>query len=158
MYNLLIIFKITEMTKQRQVQLTNKLEVLKQQLSQLDSDVKILVEEGKGWRFNNQLGEAIDKQKELQKMIKQIEIYLLEAEVNDDTVTHDIVSVGSTVDLESPDGTKKIIIIVEEGSPDLDPRAGVISEKSPLAIALLGKKVNEAIEMNERTLIIKNIY
>jgi transcription elongation GreA/GreB family factor len=151
-------FSFMKMTKQRQLQLINKLEVLKQQLLQIDSDVKMLVEEGKGWRFNNQLGEAIDKQKELQNKIKQLEAYLLEVEVNDNPIAHNIVSVGSTVDIENNDGIKKTITIVEVGSLDLDPRAGIISEKSPLAILLLGKKLGENIEMNNKSLTIKKIY
>lgn len=54
----------------------------------------------------------------------------------------DAVSIGCTVEIEGG-GQKKTYTIV--GSSEADPSAGRISNETPLARALLGKKVGDAI-------------
>ncbi|TAK04648.1 transcription elongation factor GreA [Patescibacteria group bacterium] len=56
----------------------------------------------------------------------------------------DVVNIGCTVEIEGG-GQKKTYTIV--GSSEADPAAGRISNETPLARALLGKKVGDTIEV-----------
>ncbi len=56
----------------------------------------------------------------------------------------DAVSIGCTVEIEGG-GQKKTYTIV--GSSEADPNAGRISNETPIAQALLGKKIGETIEV-----------
>ena len=48
-------------------------------------------------------------------------------------------------------------MIFQEGSSDLDPRSGIISEKSPLATSLLGKQEGVEVELNVRKVKVKKV-
>ncbi len=56
----------------------------------------------------------------------------------------DVVNIGCTVEIEGG-GQKKTYTIM--GSSEADPAAGRISNETPLARALLGKKVGDTIEV-----------
>lgn len=56
----------------------------------------------------------------------------------------DVVNIGCTVEIEGG-GQKKTYTII--GSSEADPASGRISNETPLAHALLGKKVGDAIEV-----------
>lgn len=51
------------------------------------------------------------------------------------------VALGSTVTLETPNGTRKTYQIL--GTLETNPAKGIISHRSPLGAALMGKKENE---------------
>lgn len=56
----------------------------------------------------------------------------------------EIVTIGSTVKVESPHGKKEFTIV---GAAESNPIQGYISNESPLGTAFLGKKKNEEIEV-----------
>lgn len=68
------------------------------------------------------------------------------AKVVDPTQIHsDKVVFGATVTIEDEDGARRIYQIV--GEDEIEPGANKISWKSPMAKALLGKRVGEEIEL-----------
>ena len=64
--------------------------------------------------------------------------------------TSEVVAFGSTVTFKRSDGRMQTYRIV--GEDEADPQAGSISYVSPLARALLGKAVGDAIELGEQEL------
>lgn len=64
--------------------------------------------------------------------------------------TSEVVAFGSTVTFERSDGRMQTYRIV--GEDEADPQAGSISYVSPMARALLGKAVGDAIELGEQEL------
>ena len=67
--------------------------------------------------------------------------------IDNDNVAQDEVSIGKTVVFkELPDGEEEEYTIV--GSAESDPFAGKISNDSPIAQALIGKKVNDEVNIS----------
>ena len=58
----------------------------------------------------------------------------------------DEVVFGRTVEVERDDGRRQVFRIV--GEDEADPKAGSVSYVSPLARALLGKKVGDVVQVN----------
>jgi transcription elongation factor GreB len=80
----------------------------------------------------------IDKRLQyLGKLLKDVEV------VDPSTLRGDTVSFGATVVIEGDDGKRATWTIVGEG--EADTRDGTISWKSPMARALLGKKVGDTV-------------
>jgi len=77
--------------------------------------------------------------------IVEMEQLLREAVVIDNNKKHNVVQVGSSVELKN-NGKNKIFMIV--GSEEADPAGGKISNESPLGKAILGKRVGEGIEVD----------
>jgi transcription elongation factor GreA len=90
---------------------------------------------------------AKDKQFLLEKKIEQIEYKLARAEVIDTaTIDTDKVVFGVTVHLQD-ENSGKIVCYQIVGSDEADARKGKISINAPLARALIGKEVNETVEV-----------
>ena len=92
---------------------------------------------------NSEYDSAKDEQAFVESRISQIETMLRYAVIieNDENVS-DIVQLGKTVKfVELPDGDEEEYQIV--GSAEADPFEGRISNDSPMAQSLLGKKVGE---------------
>ncbi|MCC7668362.1 transcription elongation factor GreA [Leuconostoc pseudomesenteroides] len=74
----------------------------------------------------------------IKKMLENVEI------IDSNATTEDEVSLGKTVTFkELPDEEPETYTIV--GSVEADPLAGKISNESPMATALIGKKVNDTV-------------
>ncbi|MBR7553370.1 transcription elongation factor GreA [Allobacillus sp. GCM10007491] len=94
---------------------------------------------------NSEYDSAKDEQAFVESRISQIETMLRYAVIieNDENVS-DIVQLGKTVKfVELPDGDEEEYQIV--GSAEADPFEGRISNDSPMAQSLLGKKVGEEV-------------
>ena len=94
---------------------------------------------------NSEYDSAKDEQAFVESRISQIETRLRYAVIieNDENVS-DIVQLGKTVKfVELPDGDEEEYQIV--GSAEADPFEGRISNDSPMAQSLLGKKVGEEV-------------
>ena len=94
---------------------------------------------------NSEYDSAKDEQAFVESRISQIETMLRYAVIieNDENVS-DIVQLGKTVKfVELPDGDEEEYQIV--GSAEADPFDGRISNDSPMAQSLLGKKVGEEV-------------
>lgn len=90
---------------------------------------------------NAEYDAARNEQAEVESRIKVLEQMLEKAKIIEKTST-DVVSIGSTVELEYlADGDKDVYHIV--GSQEADPFENKISNESPIAKAILDLKVGE---------------
>lgn len=94
---------------------------------------------------NSEYESAKDEQAFVEGRITKLENMLRFAEIIDSSETAaDEVSLGKTVTfIELPDGDEEEYIIV--GSAEADPFEGKISNDSPIAKSLIGKKVGEEV-------------
>lgn len=93
----------------------------------------------------SEFDEAIKEQASLEKRILQLEDMIQNAKV---IITEneqiDIVRLGTSVTfIEAPDGEEETYTIV--GVAEADPLSGKVSNESPIAKSLLGKKVNDRV-------------
>lgn len=97
---------------------------------------------------NSEYESAKDEQAFVEGRITTIENMIRFAQIIDnDGVDADEVSIGKTVTfIELPDGEEEEYTIV--GSAEADPFSGKISNDSPIAQALLGKKKGEKVTVN----------
>lgn len=104
---------------------------------------------------NSEYDEAKNDQAFVEGRIANLENMLKSAKVIDEEdITTDTVSIGATVkvrDLEFDDETDYVIV----GSAEADPGNNKISNESPIGRALLGKKVDDTVEVNIPDGIIK---
>lgn len=102
---------------------------------------------GNGDRSEN--GDYIYGKKRLREIDKRLKFLRDRIEganvVDPKQVQSDKVVFGATVDIEDEDGEKKTYQIV--GEDEIEPGKNKISWKSPMAKALLGKKVGDEIEI-----------
>lgn len=112
---------------------------------------------------NSEYDEAKNEQAIVEARIAELEAMLKNAEVLDESeVGKGIVTVGAKVlvydeDLECED-TYEIV-----GSAESDPENGRISDESPIGKALVGRKINDIVEVtlpsgDSIKLVVKNIF
>lgn len=88
---------------------------------------------------NSEYDEAKNEQGFVESRIAELEKILKNVRVLDENeLPHDIVVVGSHVEVEDEDGEREEYDIV--GSTEADPMRGRISDESPVGAALLGKR------------------
>lgn len=111
---------------------------------------------------NSEYDSAKEEQAFVEGRITTIENMIRNARIiSEAELSGDVVTLGSSVTfMELPDGEEETYIIV--GSAEADPFEGKISNDSPIAKSLLGKKVDEEVtvqtpggEMNVRITKIK---
>ena len=91
---------------------------------------------------------VLEEQGFLEGRIMQLEQTLARATIIDEAAARasDTVQLGSVVVLENDDGNERVYQIV--GAVETDPAAGKISEESPIAAAVLGKRAGEMVEVD----------
>jgi transcription elongation factor GreA len=98
---------------------------------------------------NAEYEDAKNEQAMVEGRIQQLQVLIQNAEIIDEDGAHKskIVTLGSTVKVRSSDGgkTQEYTIV---GPAEADPREGKISNESPVGRALMGKKVNEEVDVN----------
>lgn len=94
---------------------------------------------------NAEYHEARSQQSDVEDKIAKIESILKNSMVVEDKHV-DHAMIGSTVTVEKKDGTKRTFMIV--GSAESDMSSGKISNRSPIGMAVLGKKKGEAFTFN----------
>jgi transcription elongation factor GreA len=77
--------------------------------------------------------------------IQTIELQLRTAQIISEEHDHNIVGLGSSVEVEDEDGERDSYMIV--GTPEADPLHGKISNESPVGHALIGMKVGDVAEV-----------
>ncbi len=96
---------------------------------------------------NAEYDSAREEQGKLEARIKEVEYILEHATIIDDAQTEkDKVTIGSTVSLQY-DGDDEVEEYRIVGSQEADPFNNKISNESPIAMAILGKKVGETSEV-----------
>jgi transcription elongation factor GreA len=89
---------------------------------------------------------AKNEQAFVEGRIKELEILLANARVIDEThISTEVVQIGSTVTIQEEGIEPEIYTIV--GTAEADPRAGRISNESPLGKAVLGHKTGDQISV-----------
>ena len=96
---------------------------------------------------NSEYEQAREDQANLEKRIMEIEYSLEHATVIDETESNGKVSIGSQVELQydDDDDTERYKIV---GSQEADPDENKISNESPIAAAIMGKKVGDVVEVS----------
>lgn len=87
---------------------------------------------------------AKEDQAFLEGRIQELEYTLSAAQIIDGTVSKEMVSVGVTVTVQEDDFEPEQYYIV--GAKEADPRAGKISNESPIGRALMDHKVGDVVE------------
>ena len=97
---------------------------------------------------NAEYDSAREEQGKLEARIKEVEYILEHATIIDDAQTEkDKVTIGSTVSLQY-DGDDEVEEYRIVGSQEADPFNNNISNESPIAMAILGKKVGDMAEVD----------
>ncbi len=91
---------------------------------------------------NAEYEDAKNEQAFVEGRIQSLEALIRNASIIDEKPNSDHVQIGSTVDVESPDGKQTFTIV---GSAEASPREGRISNESPVGRALLGHKKGDSV-------------
>ncbi len=93
---------------------------------------------------NAEYSSARQEQEKAENRIADIETILESVEIISKPKNADTVELGNTVELKNPKVTREFTIV---GSVQANPLMGKISDESPIGKALLGKKLNEDVEI-----------
>ncbi|KSU83826.1 transcription elongation factor GreA [Fictibacillus enclensis] len=135
------------MTLEGKQKLENELEQLKtEKRKEVVERIKIARSFG-DLSENSEYDAAKDEQAFVEARIVQLEKMIRDAVIiEENKAAGDVVSIGKSVKfLELPDGDEETYKIV--GSAEADPFEGKISNDSPMAKSLLGKKVGEQVSV-----------
>ena len=91
---------------------------------------------------NAEYEDAKNEQAFVEGRIQTLEALIKNATIIDENHSTDHVQIGSTVEVESPDGAESFTIV---GSTEARPNEGRISNESPVGRALLGRKKGEKV-------------
>ena len=91
---------------------------------------------------NAEYEDAKNEQAFVEGRIQTLEALIKNATIIEDNHSTDHVQIGSTVAVESPDGSETFTIV---GSAEAKPTEGRISNESPVGRALLGKRKGEKV-------------
>lgn len=133
----------TLLTKDGYAQLVNQLEELKKKQEHLISQIEDVAQPDE----SGEDGLATQLKEELEvtnNKIDEIEEALEDVEVISDKLNCNIIQVGCKVKVKIASGTKEFFIVNHLES---DPSTNKISDQSPLGKSLIGKKVNDEIEV-----------
>lgn len=97
---------------------------------------------------NSEYDSAKEEQAFIEGRITAIENMIRNAKIiSEDELSKDVVNIGSSVTfIELPDGEEETYTIV--GSAEADPFEGKISNDSPIAKSLLGKKIGDEVTVH----------
>ena len=127
------------------------LDELKKQLDELIHVTRNeVIEELKAARAQGDLSEnadydaARDHQAKVEAKIKELEYQIKNAEIIKDKKSGKTVRIGSTVEIQELDTKSKLTYKIV-GSVEADPLNGLLSNVTPLAEAILDKKVGDVV-------------
>ncbi len=132
------------LTKEGYNQLTQQLVELKKKQDHLISQIEDVAQPDESGEDSlvTQLKEELEL---TNNKIDEIEESLEVSEIISDNVSSDSVQVGSKVKIKVSSSTKEFHIVSHLES---DPASSKISDQSPLGKALIGKKINDEIEVD----------
>ncbi|MEC2054387.1 transcription elongation factor GreA [Peribacillus psychrosaccharolyticus] len=139
--------KVFPMTKEGKEKLEKELEVLKTvKRKEVVERIKIARSFG-DLSENSEYDSAKEEQAFVEGRITTLENMIRNAKIIEEDTTTDSVTLGKSVTfVELPDGDEETYNIV--GSAEADPFEGKISNDSPIAKSLLGKKVGETVSVS----------
>jgi transcription elongation factor GreA len=94
---------------------------------------------------NAEYESAKNEQAFVEGRIKELEILLATARVITEEEKHENAQVGSTVSVQEEGGSPETYVIV--GAAEANPRAGKISNESPLGRALINRKAGDLVKV-----------
>jgi len=143
----LAIEKIFPMTKEGKEKLEKELEVLKTvKRKEVVERIKIARSFG-DLSENSEYDSAKEEQAFVEGRITTLENMIRNAKIIEEDTTTDSVTLGKSVTfVELPDGDEETYNIV--GSAEADPFEGKISNDSPIAKSLIGKKVGDTVSVS----------
>ena len=125
-----------------QGELDQLLTVRRAEVAQRIHDAKELV----GAQNTPEYEDARNEQAFVEGRIQTLESIIQNAEIIEETHDHHKVNLGATVTVLNHKGERDNYTIV--GSAEADPKAGRISNESPVGQALLGKGVGDEVQVN----------
>ena len=125
-----------------QQELEHLLNVRRAEVAQRIHDTKEMV----GAQNSPEYEDARNEQAFLEGRILTLESIITNAVIIEEAHGHQQVTLGSTVTVINHKGEKETYTIV--GSAEADPKAGRISNESPVGLALLGKSVGAEVQVN----------
>lgn len=139
--------KVFPMTKEGKEKLEKELEVLKTvKRKEVVERIKIARSFG-DLSENSEYDSAKEEQAFVEGRITTLENMIRNAKIIEEDTTTDSVTLGKSVTfVELPDGDEETYNIV--GSAEADPFEGKISNDSPIAKSLIGKKVGDTVSVN----------
>ena len=139
--------KIFPMTKEGKEKLEKELEVLKTvKRKEVVERIKIARSFG-DLSENSEYDSAKEEQAFVEGRITTLENMIRNAKIIEEDTTTDSVTLGKSVTfVELPDGDEETYNIV--GSAEADPFEGKISNDSPIAKSLIGKKVGDTVSVS----------
>jgi transcription elongation factor GreA len=96
-------------------------------------------------RESGEYEDAKEFQAFIEGRILELERLLADVQIIQESNSPDVVHLGSKVRIRDSEGFEEVWILV--GSAEADPRNGRISNESPVGQALLGRRVNETVEV-----------
>ena len=104
---------------------------------------------------NAEYDAAKDEQRDIEARIEELEKILKNAEVVvEDDVDLDTINIGCTVDVYDKEFEEEIVIQLV-GSTEANSLEGKISNESPVGQALMGKKVNDVVDVETQAGVIQ---
>ena len=104
---------------------------------------------------NAEYDAAKDEQRDIEARIEELEKILKNAEVVvEDDVDLDTINIGCTVDVYDKEFEEEIVFQLV-GSTEANSLAGKISNESPVGQALMGKKVNDVVDVETQAGVIQ---
>lgn len=89
---------------------------------------------------------AKNEQAFVEGRIQELETLLANARVIEEHEKSDVAQVGSTVTIQEDGGDPEVYTIV--GPAEANPRAGLISNESPLGRAIIGHRANDVVRVD----------
>ena len=132
------------MTKDKIVELQNKLNKLKKSQPSAASEVTRLAQLG-DFSENAEYQHAKGRLRGINESILRLEHQLNHAEIIDTQTQKDKIELGNTVTVSVNHEEKKYKIL---GSTETDPKRGIISYNSPIGAALLGHRIGETVKIS----------
>ncbi len=145
--------QIYQLTKDGYENYQKKLQNLKIKMKEVAEKIKVAREFG-DLSENAEYQEAKKEQAEIDKEIRHITSILQKAKIVNES-SLDKISIGSKVVIEDSEGKKQTLILVSPQEADISNNK--ISIQSPIGRELLGKTVNDTIQIiNKRTEAVKS--
>lgn len=135
-------------TQERYDDMTTKLEyyrdVVRDEIAQAINEARDLGDLSE----NNAYSDAMEKKDINEARIEELEYMISIAQIVEAEQNSNIVSVGSTVEIQKVGGDKRVVTLVGKSkSQEADPAAGKFSEDSPLGIALNMAQVGDTVSV-----------
>jgi len=133
-------------TPKGKVDLEEELERLRTVERQRVIDSLHEVKSGGDWMENTEQMMFEDELAFVDGRIQELEGMLADSQIIEPDDDDTIVNLGDTVVVEDEDGEEETFTII--GIAETDPSAGLISNESPMGLALLKKRVGERVTVN----------